>query len=121
MRSALALCRSIRTPSVFTPRSTSQQSNGPGTAPIAFWWNRNCPASSPSASTSAPPTTSQWPPRTLVVECTTTFRAAPEVRGVRVHAHVRAERQRLLQVRRGEGVVDDEQRSAVVRELAERG
>jgi len=36
MRAALAQCRSIRTPSVLIPRSTSQESNGPAMAPIAF-------------------------------------------------------------------------------------
>ena len=41
------------------PRSTSQESNGPATAPIAFWWKVTCSASSSSAMTSAPPTTSE--------------------------------------------------------------
>ena len=38
IRPAFALCRSIRTPRVLRLRSTSQASNGPATAPIAFWW-----------------------------------------------------------------------------------
>ena len=79
MRSALAQCRSMRTPSVLMPRSTSQASNGPATAPIAFWWKASCSASSASAVTSAPPTTSECPPRYFVVECTTT--SAPSASG----------------------------------------
>jgi hypothetical protein len=38
-----------------------------------------------------------------------------------VHHDVGAERDGLLQVGRGEGVVDDEQRAGVVRHLGERG
>ena len=76
-----------------TPRRVSQLSNGPGTEPTAFWVNVSCSASSSSLVTSAPPTTSECPPRYLVVECSD---------------DVRAERERLLQVGRGEGVVDDE-------------
>ena len=104
-RSALSQWRSIRTPSVFSPRSTSQASNGPATAPIAFWWKATCSAISRSRTTSAPPTTSEWPPAYLVVECT---------------HHVRAEGQRRLEVRRGEGVVDHQQRPGVVRDRRER-
>ena len=48
-----------------------------------------------------PPTTSEWPPRYFVR---------------RVHDCVGAERERLLQVRRGERVVDDDTRAARVRE-----
>ena len=43
--------------------------------------------------------------------------AAEVLRG-RVHDDVGAERERLLQVRRGERVVDDDARAALVRELA---
>ena len=43
---------------------------------------------------------------------------AAEVLGGRVHDDVGAERERLLQVRRGERVVDDDARAARVRELA---
>jgi hypothetical protein len=54
-------------------------------------------------------------------------RAADDVRvpahvlGGRVHDHVGAERERLLQVGGGEGVVHDQQRPRVVRHLGERG
>ena len=51
-----------------------------------------------SATTTAPPTTSEWPPRYLVVEWTT---------------DVGAERQRVLQVGRGERVVHHQQRPGV--------
>ena len=78
-RVGVAQCRSIRTPSVLMPRSTSHASNGPATAPIAFWWNASSSPSSASAATSAPPTTSEWPPRYFVVECTTT--SAPSASG----------------------------------------
>ena len=78
-RAALSQCRSIRTPSVLMPRSTSQASNGPATAPIAFWWNASSRPRSASATTSAPPTTSECPPRYFVVECTTT--SAPSASG----------------------------------------
>jgi hypothetical protein len=61
------------------PRSTSHASNGPATAPIAFWWKAERSASVGVATTSAPPTTSECPPRYFVVECTTT--SAPRVSG----------------------------------------
>ena len=61
------------------PRSVSQASNGPPIAPMAFWWNASLSPSSASAATSAPPTTSECPPRYLVVECTTT--SAPSASG----------------------------------------
>ena len=54
---------------------------------------------------SAPPTTSEWPPMYLVSG---------------VHDDVRAERQRLLEVRAGEGVVDDEPRARVPGDLRRR-
>jgi hypothetical protein len=79
MRSALSLCRSIRTASVFAPRSVNQASNGPGTEPVAFWVNVTSWASSSSLVTSAPPTTSECPPTYLVVECSTT--SAPSASG----------------------------------------
>src|SRR5215475_13295581 len=78
-RAAFAQCRSIRTASVFTPRSTSQLSNGPGTAPMAFWWYASRSPRPGSATTSAPPTTSECPPRYFVVECRTT--SAPSASG----------------------------------------
>ena len=56
---ALAQCRAMRTASVLMPRSTSHESKGPATAPIAFWWKATCSATASSASTIAPPTTSE--------------------------------------------------------------
>ena len=93
MARALLSCRSIRTASVLSPRSVSHASNGPATAPDAFWWNRTASARfvvpvgassptgswAPSATTSAPPTTSECPPMYFVVECTTT--SAPSASG----------------------------------------
>src|SRR5690606_19795653 len=76
---ALSQCRSIRTASVLRPRNTSHASNGPATAPIAFWWYASRSARSSSWTTSAPPTTSEWPPQYLVVEWTTT--SAPSASG----------------------------------------
>lgn len=61
------------------PRSTIHESNGPATAPIAFWWYASSSPSASSAVTSAPPTTSEWPPMYLVRECTTT--SAPSASG----------------------------------------
>ena len=77
---------------------------GPATAPMAFWWKAICSARSRSRTTTAPPMTSEWPPAYLVVECTTT--SAPRVSG-------------CLEVRRGEGVVDHEQRARVVGDRGE--
>ncbi len=76
---AFAQCRSIRTARVFAPRSTSQASNGPATAPVAFWVNRSRSPSAGSATTTAPPTTSLCPPRYFVVEWTDT--SAPSASG----------------------------------------
>ena len=90
-RLAFSCWRSTRTASVRMPRSNSQQSNGAGTAPVAFCRNPMRSASASSLRSTAPPTTSVWPPRYFVEECTTT--SAPSV-------------ERLLQVRRREGVVD---------------
>ena len=50
-----------------------------------------------------PPTTSEWPPRYFVAECTTM--SAPQL-------------ERPLQERRGERVVDDDARAALVRDRA---
>ena len=52
--SAFAACRSIRRASVRSPRRTRKQSNGPGTAPIAFWRNRRRSATSSSRVTATP-------------------------------------------------------------------
>ena len=87
------------------PRRVRNASNGPATAPMAFWWKVTLSARSRSRTTSAPPTTSEWPPQYLVVECT---------------HDVGAQRQRLLEVGRGEGVVDDEQGAGVVGDRGER-
>ncbi len=57
----------------------SHESNGPDTAPMAFWWKVIRSARSRSRTTIAPPTTSEWPPQYFVVECTTT--SAPRVSG----------------------------------------
>ena len=96
MRSALSQCRSMRTASVFSPRSTSQASNGPATPPIAFWWYASALAE-------------------LLVgddECAADdVGVAAAVLRRRVDDDVGAEVERTLQVGRGEGVVDDEQRA----------
>src|SRR6478736_477296 len=70
--SALSQWRSIRSASVLSPRRVSHASNGPATAPIAFWWKVTFSARSRSLTTNAPPTTSECPPQYFVVECTTT-------------------------------------------------
>ncbi len=63
---------------VLRPRSTSHESNGPATPPIAFWWNAIRSAASFIAGTATslrtttpPPTTSLWPPEYFVVEWVT--------------------------------------------------
>ena len=71
MRRALASCWRMRNARVLVPRRASQQSNGPGTAPDAFWMNPSRSARAPLLVTSIPPTMSLWPFRYLVVECST--------------------------------------------------
>ncbi len=66
-----SVCAATRRWSVRRPRWTRKQSNGPGTAPTAFWTNRTRSWRSGSRTTTAPPTTSEWPPRYFVAECTT--------------------------------------------------
>ena len=108
-RSALSQCRSMRTARVFRPRSTSQASNGPGTAPMAFWWKRRRVAPAER--------------RRRVRDdqrAADDVGVAADVLGGRVHDDVGAERERALQVRRREGVVDDEQRAGLVGDLGER-
>ena len=65
------------------PRDVRNASNGPETAPAANWVNVTRSAtsarSSPAPNTSAPPMTSECPPRYFVVECTTT--SAPSSSG----------------------------------------
>ena len=102
---ALSLCRSIRTPRVLRPRVVRNASIGPETAPTANCTKPIFSASSASLTTMAPPTTSEWPPMYLVVECTTT--SAPRASG-------------CLQVGRREGVIDDQEGPGVVRHLGER-
>ena len=61
------------------PRRTSQQSNGPGTAPSDFWRNARRSEIASSFVARKPPTTSECPPRYFVVECRTT--SAPSESG----------------------------------------
>ena len=65
---AFAACRSTRRWSVRRPRSARKQSNGPGTAPIAFWRNRSRSATAGSRVTATPRTVSLWPARYFVAE-----------------------------------------------------
>ncbi len=76
---AFAQWRSMRTASVFTPRSTSHASNGPGTAPSDFCRNASCAAMASSFVATKPPITSEWPPRYFVVEWRTA--SAPRASG----------------------------------------
>ena len=88
--------RATRSASVRSPRWTRKQSNGPGTAPTEFWTKRTRSCRSASrAITVAPPTTSECPPRYLVVEWTTAV--APSSSG-------------RWTIGRREGVVDDHRR-----------
>ena len=61
------------------PRSVSHASNGPPAEPVAFCVKASRSPSPASATTSAPPTTSECPLMYLVVECTTT--SAPRASG----------------------------------------
>ena len=58
--------RSMRSSSVRRPRSTRKQSNGPGTAPIAFCRNLSRSKRSSRDVASTPLTVSEWPARYLV-------------------------------------------------------
>ena len=69
----------MRSASVRSPRSTRKQSNGPGTAPIAFCRNRRRAATSSSFVTATPRIVSECPPRYLVAEWNTT--SAPSSSG----------------------------------------
>ena len=85
------------------PRSRSQASNPPGTAPLLRRQARmRCTNGSFAAATSAPARTSPWPFRNLVAECTT--RSAPRRERPGVH-------------RRGHGAVDDQPGVSLVRNL----
>ena len=72
-------CRSTRRASVRSPRRTRKQSNGPGTAPIAFWRNRSRSARSSRSVTAIPLTVSEWPARYFVAEWNTM--SAPSASG----------------------------------------
>ena len=76
---ALALVRSMRTVSVFVPRSTSHESIGPRMAPAAFCTNFIHSTSSSCLTMTTPPTLSLWPLRNFVVLCTTM--SAPSASG----------------------------------------
>ncbi len=76
---AFSQCLRIRTASVLIPRSTSHESNGPGTAPSDFCRKRSRSAIASSFVAAKPPITSEWPPRYFVVEWTTT--SAPSSSG----------------------------------------
>ena len=69
----------MRAASVFTPRSTSQHSNGERIAPAAFCRNASLSACSCLAQTTTPPRPSLCPFRNFVVECTTM--SAPSASG----------------------------------------
>ena len=70
-RSALACARSTRRCRVRRPRSASQASNVPGIAPTRSRRPLRTSYSWSSRTTSAPITTSLWPARNLVTECST--------------------------------------------------
>ena len=84
------------------PRRTSQQSKGPGTAPSDFCRKRSCAPRSSSF---------------VRDEAADHVGVAAEVLGRRVDDEVGSERERLLQVGRGEGVVDDEEGADGVRSV----
>src|SRR6266566_3132216 len=92
MRRALASCWRIRRASVLVPRSASQQSNGPGTAPEPFWMNPSRSATSSRLTTTIPPTMSLWPFRYVLVgrvdERELETEARPDVRHLAVRAAV---------------------------------
>jgi len=61
-------------------RRIIQQSKGEGTAPAWCWYSRRRSSTAPASRTAtAPPVTSLWPARNLVVECIT--RSAPSASG----------------------------------------
>src|SRR5665811_2527401 len=61
----------MRGPRVLTPRNTSQASKGEQAIPVVLMTDARRSPSSRLAVTRAPPTTSLWPFRYFVVECTT--------------------------------------------------
>ena len=96
----------MRTASVLAPRSVRKQSSGPGTAPIEFWTKCRRSASSSSF---------------VIDGAADRVGVAADVLRRRVHDDVGAERERLLQVRARERVVDDDERAGRVRALGDRG
>ena len=93
---AFATCRATRRWSVRSPRRTRKQSNGPGTPPIAFWrkWSRSAIGRIARHR-----------------DAEDRVAVAGEVLRRRVEHDVRAEIERALEGRRGERVVDDEERA----------
>jgi len=77
--SPLWLCCLIRTCRVLSPRSVSQQSRGPGTAPVDMRMKTSSSKRSSLATATMPPMTSEWPFTYLVEECTE--KSAPSSNG----------------------------------------
>ena len=94
-------CCAIRSASVLVPRSTSHESNGLRIAPAAFWMNFSHSMSSS---------------RDADDDAADRVAVAVEVLRRAVHDDVGAERERPLQARARERVVDDERRAARVRQ-----
>ena len=99
---AFSECRAILRASVLIPRSTSHESNGPGTAPSDFWrkYSRSAIVGSLVAAKPADH-----------------VGVAAEVLRRGVDDDVGAELERPLQVRRRERVVDDDDRAGFVRRV----
>ena len=89
--------------SVAIPRSTRNAANGPSVAPVSIWAERTAAMSSRDPTT-APAITS---------------RVTGQVLRPRLHHEVRAVLERPAHGRRGEGVVDGQQRPVPVRGLGE--
>ena len=68
---AFSSCRCILSSSVFKPRIVSQQSNGEGTAPVAFCRNLIGSKTAASLASAAPCTVSECPARYFVTLWTT--------------------------------------------------
>jgi len=79
-KNAVAFWRSTLSESVFNPRSVSQQSNGEGTAPVAFCRNFTGARTAGSRASTAPWIRSECPARYFVTEWTT--RSAPSSNGL---------------------------------------
>ena len=102
--SAVRAWRSTRTASVAIPRSTRKAANGPSVAPVSIWAERT------AAMRSRDPTTAP----------AITSRVTRQVLRPRLHHEVGAVLERPADRRRGEGVVDGQQRPVPVRDLGER-